>query len=543
MTAARLVLLGLLAAGPATAPGEARLEARLEPRAAPTMPSRGPAQAQRPARPLTREENARLAAAQDGRLAGRLREAEEALAPLVAAAPHHPAVVTERVRLRLAANDLAGARRLAREERAAQGDSLLAARELVYALERLGRPAEAAGVVLEAWAASPSVTDWAQGTLLRLAASGARDARERAHRIARERTGRADLAVASALLDVRAGDLRAALAALAAAERPREGTPLRWDFAEALTETGTAGDTAAALAALTALAGDARFASIPRLFAGGRAWELQGARARRGEAAPALARALRDVPADDWPVPFLADLARALREAGRTDEARALPRPRGGVVELELEAALADLRDGPPARALPRLAALQRSGFAGAWHHAEALFFAGEADSALAGYQRIAAEPLSPFRGAALERVFLIEDAEPREALPAFGRVAYEQWRGERAAALTLADSLARALPRGPLWAQAALLLSAQRAAAGDAAGALAPLLAVADSLPGDRLAPLARQRAGDLYLEPMHDEVAALAQYEECLARYPRAWNAPEVRRVVERLRRGARP
>ncbi len=30
-----------------------------------------------------------------------------------------------------------------------------------------------------------------------------------------------------------------------------------------------------------------------------------------------------------------------------------------------------------------------------------------------------------------------------------------------------------------------------------------------------------------------------ALEQYEECLARYPKAWNAPEVRRQVEALRR----
>jgi hypothetical protein len=85
-------------------------------------------------------------------------------------------------------------------------------------------------------------------------------------------------------------------------------------------------------------------------------------------------------------------------------------------------------------------------------------------------------------------------------------------------------------------------LLAAQRDAAGDAHGALAALLVVADSLPDDRLAPLARQRAGDLYLTRLKDDRAALAQYEECLARYPRAWNAPEVRRAAERLRRDRR-
>jgi hypothetical protein len=68
---------------------------------------------------------------------------------------------------------------------------------------------------------------------------------------------------------------------------------------------------------------------------------------------------------------------------------------------------------------------------------------------------------------------------------------------------------------------------------------ALEPLMAVADSLPGDRLAPLARQRVGDIYLDHLRDDVRATAEYEECLARYPRAWNAPEVRRRLEQLRK----
>jgi regulator of sirC expression with transglutaminase-like and TPR domain len=97
-------------------------------------------------------------------------------------------------------------------------------------------------------------------------------------------------------------------------------------------------------------------------------------------------------------------------------------------------------------------------------------------------------------------------------------------------------------LPRGALWAQAALRFAAQRDAAGDPRGALATLLALADSLPGDRLAPLARQRAGDLYLNRLKDAPRALAQYEEFLARYPRAWNAAEVRRRLEQLRREGR-
>jgi hypothetical protein len=39
-----------------------------------------------------------------------------------------------------------------------------------------------------------------------------------------------------------------------------------------------------------------------------------------------------------------------------------------------------------------------------------------------------------------------------------------------------------------------------------------------------------------------LKDPKSAVAQYEECLARYPRAWNAAEVRRKLETLRRDRR-
>jgi predicted negative regulator of RcsB-dependent stress response len=122
------------------------------------------------------------------------------------------------------------------------------------------------------------------------------------------------------------------------------------------------------------------------------------------------------------------------------------------------------------------------------------------------------------------------------------GAIAYDRWRDEPARALRLADSLWHALPlRSPYAARAALQLAELRADAKDWSGALGPLMAVADSLPGDRLAPVARQRAGEAWLR-LGDARQALAQFEECLARYPRAWNAAEVRRHVERLRRELR-
>ncbi len=490
---------------------------------------------------------ARLRQARALRASGRLEQARTALAPLLAEVAHHPAVVTEQARLLLARQDFAGAERLGRIERAAQRDSLMVARELALALERLGRPRDAAGVALESWLASPLDADWAQETVIRLAPADARGVRELMRRAAQARPDRADLVRACAMLDWRGGDLASALATLEHAER--HGTaraPLLWDFAQQLTSTGASRDSGAAAAALTALAGDGRFDATWRLTGAQYAWTLQCGRGAGDEAAPALARALDGVPTARWPVDFLVAIARGLREAGRTDEARALLRagavPPAAVPQLDLEEALADLRDGPPERALPRLAALAGATREGAWRYAEALFFTGRSDSALNLYERIAADPQGPFRGAALERAYLIEDAEPRAALAVFGRIAYEEWRNDRRRALALTDSLTQVLPRGALWAQAALLLASQREAAGDARAALGLLLAVADSLPDDRLAPLARQRAGDLYLSRLKDERAALVQYEECLARYPRAWNAPEVRRVAERLRRDRR-
>ena len=106
---------------------------------------------------------------------------------------------------------------------------------------------------------------------------------------------------------------------------------------------------------------------------------------------------------------------------------------------------------------------------------------------------------------------------------------------------MAITDSLYRALPRRSMWAHVAMMLSAERERAGEVRAALAPVLALADSLPEDRLAPVARQRAGDLYIK-LKDEPKAAAQYEECLARYPKAWNAAEVRRSLEQLRRERR-
>jgi tetratricopeptide (TPR) repeat protein len=495
--------------------------------------------------PLGPEQLANLRRGVAMRETGLLDSARVVLEALLAEAPHHPVVLVELARVHMARPDWGALERLAVHERLATRDSVLLARELALAYERTGRVPFAARTAIEAWIASPAEGDWVQGALARLTPAETRAARDLLRQACLRHPGRFDLGRALARLDWQAGDPRGALRTLQALDRAGARPPMRWSFADEMLRTGGARDSSAATDALIDLAADPAAATAYRTGSAQRAWEVARALGRERDEAPRVARALRDLPPEHWDTGFLVDVARALREGGRTAEARALLDPLAegtGDSHVSLERALADLRDGPPERALPALRAAAAGSPEAAWHYAEAQFYAGQVDSARAWYESVSAHTSSPFAGAAFERLYLIEDAQPPSALGAFGRLAYEEWRGQTREAAAIADSLWRVLPRGALWAQAALRLGALRDALGDPRGALEPLAALADSLPGDRLAPTARQRLGDLYLLRIKDEAQALAQYEECLARYPKAWNAPEVRRRVEILRRERR-
>jgi tetratricopeptide (TPR) repeat protein len=196
---------------------------------------------------------------------------------------------------------------------------------------------------------------------------------------------------------------------------------------------------------------------------------------------------------------------------------------------------------------------------------AEVLFYGGQFDSALASYDRFArAHPMSPLANEALSRAFLLDsdsDRAPGQA-PGLGSLAkglYAETRRQWDEAATWAgkaedesrgsDRMASEMPRSagaapeslglanPVRANALLLLSRVEEARGAPAEARIAALTVADSLPGDRLAPAARKRVGDLDLARGNKE-SALAQYEDMLARYPRSWLAAEVRRQVTDLR-----
>jgi tetratricopeptide (TPR) repeat protein len=326
---------------------------------------------------------------------------------------------------------------------------------------------------------------------------------------------------------------------LALADTGARGS-VRWSFAEELLQHAAPRDSAGAIEVLLDLAADRERDAGFRVKAARRAWETGGIGAQN---AGRVATALEDVPVGRWDQSLAIGVIRALRQGGATDESRRLLHSLGdqaqAIPEVAVEKALNDLRDGPPERAIPALRGLATSSEEAAFHYADACFFAGQPDSALAWYEMASRNPASPVTAPALERLYLIEDGEPKASLGAYGRLAYERWRNDTRKALSLADSLYRTLPRATLWAQVAIDLAALRETGGDGKTALEPLLALAESLPDSRLAPIARQRAGDVYRIWYQDEAKALEQYEECLARYPKAWNAPEVRRQMEALRR----
>jgi hypothetical protein len=481
--------------------------------------------------------------AQRERSAGHLDAARKKLEPLSPATQHHPIVLTERGRIELAAGNWNEVIRIAAFERRTQRDSLLLGRELVEAYEHVKRPREASATAVEVWALAPAEESWALGVLARTSLTDGGAGRDAMRRACAREPRRPDLARGLARLEWTGGDVRSALRVLRASDPQERGPRSRWAFGESLLQLATARDSAGATEVYLDIAADASLDGVYRMSAALRCWELLGARGLQNGAATRLYQALQDVPGDRWEPDLSLALARGLRLTGNTAGARALLENHKGISpEASLERGLADLRDGPPERVVESLRPDSSASEEARYSYAEALFFAGQPDSAVRWYQSIAEDPSGVNAGASLERLFLIEDGKPREALPVLGRIAYEQWRGANKRALALAESLWTAVPRGSLWAHTGMIVASERERAGDARGALAAALAVADSLPEDRLAPLARQRAGDLYSRRLKDEPKALEQYEACVARYPRAWNAPEVRRRLEELRRTRR-
>jgi len=498
---------------------------------------------QRTVEPLPPEAALRLQHAADLRAAGLPDRARDTLQVLLRERPHHPAIVTELGRTDLARGDWAAVEKLGNAERASARDSSLLGEELSTALERLGKPRDAIRVAVEAWTVSPVDGPWAAGVVFRLAPGDVKGALTLLDGAATPRPWRTDLTLGYARLLSVSGRPADAARVLDDAEKRSGRTGLRVMFADESLRTGRPADTTAALHVLLDLTADASRHPEERVATARRAWMAVQSSGREAEWAPKFAQAVRDVPADRFGPDLLLSLVRSLQRTGHAAEARVLlaanPSLEQRMPELALERCMAIAREGPPARALPLLDSLAKAWPPARFMLAEVQFFSGDLDSAHANYERIAAVPDDENAADALERMYLLEDAPGSPARYVLAQIEYERWRGGKARALALADTLWRTVaPHGDYAARAGLTLASLKLEAGDAKGALAPLLVVCDSLADDRLAPLARQRVGEAYMA-LDDPKSALAQYEECLARYPRAWNSAEVRRRVEKLRR----
>jgi tetratricopeptide (TPR) repeat protein len=521
-----LPALGLLVAL-ASAPARAALAPAPEP------PPLSPAVAQR------------LQRAADLRGAGLLDRSRDSLQVLLREHPHHPRLVAELGRTLLAREEWRELERVAVAERLAWRDSTLLAPELSQALERLGRPREALRVAIEAWSVSPGESGWAAAAVVRLAPLDARGTTMALEGAVSARPWRTDLALGLARLHTAAGRPEDAVRVLAEAERRGARIGLRQTFADESLRLATPTDTAVALHLFADLAGDGTRPAPDRVSAARRLWIAANAGGREVEWAPRLARALRDFPPARWGPDLLLGVVRALHRGGEAEMARALlaadPSLARRLPELSLEKALAMARAGDLVGALALTDSLVPMLPSAQFTRAELLFFSGALDSAQAQYTRVAGRPTDDRAADALERLYLLEEAPDSPLRTRLGRLAWLRWRGSRAEATALADTLWRAQsPRGEYAAHCALELAELRREGGDLRGALVPLMVVCDSLADDRLAPLARQRAGDAWLA-LGDSHRAVEQYEECLVRYPRAWNSAEVRRRLDRLRREA--
>jgi len=506
-------------------------------------PLGGPIRSQRPIEPLPPGLAFRLQRAVDLRLSGLPERARDTLLVLMRERPHHAAIVTELARAQIARQDWLAVERLASGERSATRDSALAGEELSTALERLGRPRDALRIAVEAWTSGLTEGAWAAAVVFRLAPTDLRSATSTLEAAAGPRPWRSDLTLGLAHLHALSGRPADAVRVLADAERRTGRSGLRGVFADEALRSGRTADTTAALTVLTDLAADPARRADERMIAARRAWLVAQSSGREAEWALRLTQGLKDIPSERWGGELLLSLVRSLERAGRPAEARALlvanPALEARMPQLTLERALGLAREGPPARALPLLDSLVHGWPAARFMLAEVQFFSGELDSAHANYDRVAQSPDDDDAAAALERMYLLEEFPGSPLRRTLGQIAYERWRGAPASAMALAESLWRSqAPRGDYAARAGLELASLRLEAADPRAALVPLLVVCDSLADDRLAPTARQRAGEAY-EAVGDPKNALAQYEECLARYPRAWNSAEVRRRVERLRK----
>jgi len=174
---------------------------------------------------------------------------------------------------------------------------------------------------------------------------------------------------------------------------------------------------------------------------------------------------------------------------------------------------------------------------------AEVSFFMGETDSALSLYSTLAADhPDWELANDAIDRMFLLQE----QAGQTDNRPLALYATGELLATIDKPDSalgymnlLVEGFPESPLVDDALLRSVDLYLNLGEVDLALSACSAVAESFSEERLAPLAREKLGDIWWEQRGDGAKALEEYLKGLDEFPDSLIAPRVRDKVARLRR----
>ena len=178
-----------------------------------------------------------------------------------------------------------------------------------------------------------------------------------------------------------------------------------------------------------------------------------------------------------------------------------------------------------------------------AYKLAEVEFFRGNIDSALVLYQDMAEKyPRSLLADDAAGRYILLNKhllVGGGTAVQLLGRMEWGLLAGDSAAVDSSASLLIDNWSGGELAAEAHLGLADLAERSGRYPEAIEHLEGIVTGHRGDRRAPAALKRQGDIYVQRLSRPKEALERYETILTDYPNSVEAGEARRLAENLRR----
>lgn len=174
---------------------------------------------------------------------------------------------------------------------------------------------------------------------------------------------------------------------------------------------------------------------------------------------------------------------------------------------------------------------------------AEVSFFMGETDSAMSLYSSLAADhPDWELANDAIDRVFTLQENAGQSDNRPLGLYATAELLAKidrPDSALGYLNRIVEDFPNSSLVDDALLRSADLYLVLDDPDRALSACSTVAGEHPDSRLAPLAREKLGDIWWEKKSDAARALEEYTKGLDEFPESLIAPRVRDKVARLRR----